>query len=149
MTNPEDTPVAADQTPETAPSAADASAPNRAGEPSEESSREAHRDAIKYRTQLREAEARIERMQRAEIERLASSRLSHADDLFNLSGNAVADYLTEAGDVDPDKVAADIAEILAERPGLRRPAPAADRSQGFGANAETKPSWDDLLRPDN
>lgn len=88
-------------------------------------------------------------MQRAEIERLASASLSHPEDLFSLSGNAVTDYLSEAGDVDPDKVAADLAEILAERPGLQRPAPAADRSQGFGANAETKPSWDDLLRPDN
>ncbi|ALI28379.1 hypothetical protein XA26_45790 [Mycolicibacterium fortuitum] len=95
------------------------------------------------REQLAAAEARITRYQRAEIERLARGSLSHADDLFTLSGNDVADYLTEAGDVDPDKVTADIEVILAERPGLQKPTPApaaVDRSQGLGAIAETRPT---------
>lgn len=135
MTDPEPT-----EQPETNP---EAEAPEG---PTEESSREAHKDATKYRTQLREAEARIERMQRAEIERLAGVSLSHPEDLFSLSGNDVADYLTESGDVDPDKVAADLDEILAERPGLRRPAPAVDRSQGAGIPSEKELSWSDLLR---
>ncbi len=134
MTNPEPTEL---------PEAETAPAPEG---PTEESSREAHKDATKYRTQLREAEARIERMQRAEIERLAGASLSHAEDLFSLSGNTVADYLTDAGDVDPAKVSADLDAILAERPGLRRPAPAADRSQGFGISSEKELSWADLLR---
>lgn len=99
------------------------------------------------RDQLAAANERIARLQRAEVERLAGASLSHAEDLFSLSGNDVADYLTEAGDVDPAKVAADIEAILSERPGLRRPAPAVDRSQSLGVPAETKTiGWDDLLR---
>lgn len=146
MTEPLETPVEADETPETAVPE-DATASNRDSEPSEESSREAHRDAAKYRGQLRDAEARIERMQRAEIERLAGESLAMPGDLFSLSGNDVADYLNDNGDVDPAKVDADLAAILTERPGLKRPAPAADRSQGLGATAETRPSdFDGLFR---
>lgn len=141
MTDPEDTPVAATtETPETAPSAADASAPNRAG--NKEAKYRVERNEA--REQLAAANDRIARLQRAEVERLAGASLSHPEDLFSLSGNDLADYLTEAGDVDPEKVTADIAEILAERPGLQKPVPppaAVDRSQGFGAAAETKPSW--------
>lgn len=81
----------------------------------------------RYRVERNEARAerdalaqRVERMQRAEVERLASDGLSHPADLFSLSGNELADYLTDAGDVDAEKVAADVAAILAERPGLKK-----------------------------
>lgn len=92
------------------------------------------------RQELSAAHERIARLQRAEVERLAGASLSHAEDLFSLSGNDVADYLTEVGDVDPAKVAADIEAILSERPGLRRPVPASDRSQGLGTIAGTQPA---------
>ena len=91
---------------------------------------------------------RVERMQRAEVERLASDKLSHPADLFSLSGNEVADYLTGDGDVDADKVAADVAALLAERPGLRKNAPAFDPSQGSGGipGKRAPSSWADLLK---
>lgn len=107
-----------------------------------------HREAANYRSQLRAAEARIERMQRAEIERLASSALSHPADLFSLSGNDLADYLTDDGEVDPDKVAADLAAIVAERPGLKKLSPAYDPTQGHGSGpqpAAAAPSWGALI----
>ncbi|WP_286214043.1 hypothetical protein [Mycolicibacterium mageritense] len=91
------------------------------------------------RQELAAANERIARMQRAEVERLASAGLSHPEDLFSLSGNDIGDYLTDDGDIDPAKVAADVEAILSERPGLRRPAPAADRSQGLGTTAATSP----------
>ncbi|MCP2626506.1 hypothetical protein NLB33_27050 [Mycolicibacterium smegmatis] len=100
------------------------------------------------REQLAAATERIARMQRAEIERLAAASLSHPDDLFTLSGNDVADYLTEDGDIDPEKVDADIATIVAERPGLMKPttpAPAVDRSQGIGVEPPAQPTWHSLL----
>jgi hypothetical protein len=85
-------------------------------------------------------------MQRAEVERLASDKLSHPADLFSLSGNEVADYLTEDGDVDTEKVAADVTAILAERPGLRKTTPGYDPSQGLGGNpGKREPSWGALL----
>lgn len=45
------------------------------------------------REELATANARVERMQRADVERLASEHLSMPSDLFSLSGNELADYL--------------------------------------------------------
>lgn len=110
----------------------------------------------RYRVERNEARAerdalaqRVERMQRIDIERLAGEHLSMPADLFSLSGNAVTDYLTEDGEVDADKVAADVAEILAERPGLRKQTRGYDPTQGFGGKPETAQgpaSWVDLLK---
>ena len=86
-------------------------------------------------------------LQRAEIERLASAGLSHPTDLFTLSGNELADYLTDAGTVDAEKVAADVAAILQERPGLKPLSPAYDRTQGMSGNpGKSAPTWDALLK---
>lgn len=100
----------------------------------------------RYRVERNEARAerdalaqRVARLQRAEVERLAADSLSHPADVFTMSGNDVADYLTEAGEVDADKVAADVAAILAERPGLRKNAPAFDPTQGTGGGIRQKP----------
>ena len=109
----------------------------------------------RYRVERNEARAerdalaqRVERMQRAEVERLAADALSHPADLFSLSGNELADYLTDDGDVDGDKVAADLVAILAVRPGLRKQTPGYDPTQGHGGKppAKAKPSWGALLK---
>jgi len=109
----------------------------------------------RYRVERNEARAerdalaeRVQRMQRAEVERLASDALSHPADLFSLSGNDVADYLTEDGDVDAAKVSADVAEILAERPGLRKLMPGYDPTQGYGGRPQPKrePTFADLIK---
>ena len=97
------------------------------------------------REELTTAQARIERMQRAEVERLAADAgLSHASDVFTLSGNGPADYLDDDGNVDSAKVAADVAAVLTERPGLRKNAPAFDPTQGTGGNKPkaSSPSWE-------
>uniref|UniRef100_A0AB39U2K5 Scaffolding protein n=8 Tax=unclassified Caudoviricetes TaxID=2788787 RepID=A0AB39U2K5_9CAUD len=104
------------------------------------------RDAA--REELSTAQARIERMQRAEVERLAADAgLAMGGDLF-INGNAVADYLTEDGDVDAEKVAADVDAVLAERPGLRKNAHAVDPSQGRGGPAPkaSEPTFADLFK---
>jgi hypothetical protein len=108
----------------------------------------------RYRVERNEARTerdalaeRVERMQRAEVERLAGDGLSHPADLFSLSGNELADYLTESGDVDVEKVSADVAAVLAERPGLRKNSPASDPTQGSGGNpGKPKLGWADLLK---
>lgn len=84
------------------------------------------------RQELAAAQARIERMQRAEVERVAGEYLAMPGDLFSLSGNELADYLDDDGNVDPEKVAADAVAVLTERPGLRKNAPAFDPTQGTG-----------------
>ena len=99
----------------------------------------ANKEAAKYRVRAREAEAqrdalaeRVERFQRSELERIASAHLASPADLLTLSGNELSDYLTESGNIDPEKVNADAAVILAERPGLRRSQPPIDPTQGHG-----------------
>jgi hypothetical protein len=150
--NPVQTPVPGSESDSDGPTAT----PERgsAGEP-QKSNKEA-----RYRVERNEARAerdalaqRVERMQRAEVERLASDKLSHPADLFSLSGNELADYLTESGDVDADKVAADVAALLAERPGLRKFTPGYDPSQGLGGKppkaAQAEPSFADLFKSTN
>lgn len=101
------------------------------------------------REELTTAQARIEAMNRREVERLAGEHLAMPGDLFSLSGNELADYLTEDGEVDPEKVAADVAVIVAERPGLRKPSPYSDPSQGRGGAAPkaSTPTFADLFKP--
>ncbi|UTT48921.1 hypothetical protein [Rhodococcus gordoniae] len=84
------------------------------------------------RQELTAAQARIERMQRAEVERVAGEHLAMPGDLFSLTGNELADYLDDDGNVDPERVAADAVAVLTERPGLRKNAPAFDPTQGTG-----------------
>jgi hypothetical protein len=111
-------------------------------------------EAAKYRTRLRETEAerdalvqRVELLQRTELERVAGAHLASPADLLTLSGNALADYLTESGDIDPDKVHFDAQVILSERPGLRPNAPAYDPTQGTGSNpGKQAPTFADLLK---
>ncbi|ORB67686.1 hypothetical protein [Mycolicibacterium tusciae] len=125
------------------------------GEPENGSGGQKGNREARYRVERNEARSerdalaqRVERMQRAEVERLAADGLSHPADVFSLSGNELADYLTEDGDVDVEKVAADVAAILAERPGLRKFTPGYDPSQGTGGRPQTKrePSWGALLK---
>lgn len=103
----------------------------------------------KYLAQRDEARALVEQFQRREVERIASEHLSMPGDLLALSGNEIADYLTEAGHVDPDKVAADVAAILAERPGLQKRSPAFDPSVGTGGRPAHRgePTFADLFKP--
>jgi hypothetical protein len=64
-----------------------------------------------------------------------------------LSGKALSDLLDDAGDVDPSKVDAVAAEVLALRPGLRPPSPVYDRSQGLGGEpAKPTATFADLLK---
>lgn len=50
--------------------------------------------------------------------------------------------------VDPARVAADVAAVLEERPGLRKNAPAFDPSQGTGGNnpKAPAPSWESMFQ---
>lgn len=71
-----------------------------------------NREAAKYRTRLRETEAErdtlrqtLATMRRAEVERIASTTLRNPAGLW-AAGTELDALLTEAGDVDPEKVQA-------------------------------------------
>jgi hypothetical protein len=99
------------------------------------------------REELATVTARIDALNRSEIARLAGNHLSVGEDLF-INGNETADYLTESGEVDAEKVAADAAVLRAERPGLGKIPRGYDPSQGTGGNGPVKqtPGWGSLLQ---
>ncbi|BBX69014.1 hypothetical protein [Mycolicibacterium psychrotolerans] len=82
----------------------------------------ADREAARYRRQLRDTEAerdrlatQVESYHRAEVERLASSRLIDARDFW--AGGATLDsLLNDAGQVDPVRVAQAVRDLAASRP---------------------------------
>lgn len=89
----------------------------------------ANREAADRRVKLKAAEeanaqlaAKVEQLQRAEVERLAAATLATGADLF-IDGADLASFLDdETGDVSPDAVSAAAAKIVEARPGLARPA---------------------------
>lgn len=105
-------------------------------------SRKASREAARYRTALRAAEAerdaltaRVETMQRAEAERMASARLSVGGDLFDVGRLELAALLDDDGNVSPDAVREAVTALVRTRPGLAAAPPRAPRpdpSQGGG-----------------
>lgn len=83
----------------------------------------ASREAAKYRTQLRKAEAerdalatRLDGMQRAEVQRLAAGPGGLADGADVWAGLELADALDESGQVDPERVKAAVSALLAGKP---------------------------------
>lgn len=128
------------QTPETAvPTPADPSAETEAAE-----APKGNREAAKYRTQLRETEAKLAEvtssaetvtgklgnLNRMFIEHLAADGLKDPADLWRYGADVDA-LLTEDGTPDPDKVNAAVQDLLTERPHLTtRPTPKPDLSSG-------------------
>lgn len=111
----------------------------------------------KYRTErntareeLAAANARIERMQRAEVERIANEHLAQGSDLLGITGNELAAYVNEStGTVDADRIREDARVLIQERPGLSRHVPAFDPTQGTGGPpkaTEAAPSWESLFK---
>lgn len=104
-----------------------------------------NREAAKYRTRLREAEAErdgiradldgarqtVERLQRALVETTAASALVDPADLWRHGGVEVSELLADDGTPDAEKVAAVVDGILTERRHLARPrSPRPDMTQG-------------------
>ncbi|WP_178360553.1 hypothetical protein [Mycolicibacterium hippocampi] len=82
----------------------------------------ADREAAKYRRQLRDTEAERDRLltqvegyHRAEVERLASSRLIDGSDVW-AGGVALDSLLNDAGQVDPARVAQAVRDLAQTRP---------------------------------
>lgn len=121
-------------------------------EPQSGNEGKASREAARYRTErndaraeLADANARIERMQRAEAERIAGNHLSDSSDLFALGGRDLADLLNDEGDVDAEAVDALAREIIKTRPGLRKYS-AVDRTIGLSGPVHSAPTWDALFK---
>ncbi|MFD7557973.1 hypothetical protein ACFV9E_25955 [Streptomyces sp. NPDC059835] len=108
------------------------SAPDKQDEGTETTN--GNREAAKYRTKLREAEAKLEATEkrvhsllRAQVESLAAKDLSVASDLFDIGGVSIDDLTDPEGNVMSDAVDAAVKALLAKRPGLRNgPSPWGD-----------------------
>lgn len=97
--------------------------------------------------QFADLQARLERAQLAEVHRLAGEVIANPEDLLKLTERELAEFLSEGGGVDAEKVTEAATELLSTRPGLRKNTPAFDPSQGRGGTPPAKPklSWGDLL----
>jgi hypothetical protein len=138
---PEPTPAPAVAEPE-APAAETAPEAPAEETPASDALAAARREAADRRVKLKAAEeanaqlaAKVEQLQRAEVERLAAATLAAGADLF-LDGAELASFLDEeTGDVSPDAVSVAAAKIVEARPGLARPA-----GSGFDGGARRRPA---------
>lgn len=118
------------------------------------------KEAKKYRQRAQAAEAerdtlraRLETMQRNEIERLAAEHLKDGTDLWR-DGAQLADLLDDDGNIDTDKIA-DVAQTLVTaHPHWRKLAPAAPPAAIVTATDKIMPgekqaTWSDLLQGRN
>lgn len=117
-----------------------------------------NREAAKYRTKLREAEAqrdtlsgRLEALQRREAERLAAAHLADGADLWRGDGVELAALLDDDGNLDPAKVAENAAATLESHPHWKRPRVPRQpkrgdlRSGAVGEDYHRPATWSDLL----
>ncbi|MFD5188959.1 hypothetical protein ACFWMU_12590 [Streptomyces sp. NPDC058357] len=113
-----------------------------------------NREAAKYRTKLREAEAKLEAAEtritallRKEIEAHASKQLAVGADLFTLGEVAVADLIDAEGNPDTETIDAAVEALLKSRPGLRsNTAPWGDVGGGRREMPERAPTMLDALK---
>jgi hypothetical protein len=145
-------PAEASQTAETAPETA---AGALATDPPVETG-EGNREAARYRTKLREAEAERDRLasavttyQRRDAEALVGSRLLSPGDLW-VAGAKLEDLLADDGTVDPAKVDAAVATVLEARPHWKPQGPRVPRDMGQGRRESSSgggASWADVIAP--
>lgn len=84
-------------------------------------------EAAKYRMRAREAETaaqhlqeRVERLQRAEVLRIAGETLTDPTDLFEVGKAELSSLLTDDGELDSEKVSSAIASLAEARPQLTK-----------------------------
>lgn len=133
-------------------------APEVESDERDESGRYLSREAASYRRRLRDTEQerdqlreRLERYERAEVERLASAAgLQVAGDVWQF-GAELEHLRTEDGSIDAETVKGLVADIVKDRPGLQA-RPVGDFGIGRGASASItrampKPGLSQLLKP--
>lgn len=116
------------------------------------------REAASYRRRLRDTEAerdqlreQLDRLQRAEVERLAAGAgMAKPEDLWTL-GTQLEHCLAEDGTVDAETVTGVVADVLKDRPGLQA-RPVGDLGIGRGGSASItrtgpKVGLSQLLKP--
>lgn len=110
-------------------------------------------EAAKYRRRLRQAEAqrdglsaRVEHLQRAEVERLVTGRLANPTDTWLLAGDDLAQFCDDDGNIDPELVDAFVVATVADRPSWEAQHVPQVRSGPRGAAKPAEPSWRDVLR---
>ena len=129
--------------------------PTEPTEPTEGEQSTANSEAAKYRRQLRAAEAErdtlkdtLEATRRSLIEGIAARdfHVGKPDAIWRLADIKVGDLLTEAGDIDNDKVGAAVNSAI-ESLGLRvdRPRLPPSPHAGTEPSGEAPPSWAGFL----
>lgn len=111
------------------------------------------RENSKLRERLRDVTARLETMQRREVERIASQHLADGADFWR-DGAEIAQVLDSDGNIDNSKVETMAKEILANHRHWRKASLAAPPASVVTANGsigdgDTRPTFTDAFRPRN
>jgi hypothetical protein len=126
------------------------------GEGSDSESDPVGNEAAKYRRRLRETEAerdkliaRVEAMQRNEIQRLAADKLADPADVWR-DGATVADILDDDGNIDHDKVSGLVGGLVETHPhwaaSVKTPTPRNGLRSGASAASQPRPvSWAEAM----
>jgi len=117
-------------------------------------------EAKKYRQRAQAAEAerdelraRLDTLQRAEVERIAADTLADPADLWT-TGTTITDYLTEEGNIDNDKITTTITELVRAKPHWQKPQPTVPNASEVRGDDEIKggdptPTFTDAFKPKN
>lgn len=146
---PDTTPTPAPAPPAT-PDGADT--PDTPDDGGDDTGSRASREAARYRTRLRTAEAerdtvteRLTGYQRREAERLAAERLTNPADLWLEA--ELADTVNDDGQVDTARLTEAIDAVLATRPQLAKPGPHYDFGGGQREHVGAERTWTEVLNP--
>jgi hypothetical protein len=86
------------------------------------------REAARYRTERNRLAERVAAFQRTEVERVAAERLEDGSDVWRHDGTELDSLLTDQGEVDPERVAEAVENVLEAHPGWAK-----GRAVDFGA----------------
>ena len=114
------------------------------------------REAAKWRTKFRDAETQIAAMtehvttlQRQLVDQAIAKRITDPSDFWTQAN--IADLLADDGTLDPDRIDAKIAEVLAAKPHWTKrasaAAPTTDVGSGFSTGKEEPKSFIDAFKP--
>lgn len=117
----------------------------------------AAREAAKYRARLRDAEEQltaaqehVRAMQRAEVERIAGTRIRSPEDFWQFAPS-IDELCDENGTLDPDTIESAIDNVLAARPHWRKPVRVTEPTSSVTSRdtIESKQSFtfEDAFRP--
>jgi hypothetical protein len=130
--------------------------PRREAERGQDDAAKGNREAAKWRRSFREEQRKTEQLQarldqhdRAEVERIAARELADPSDLWIVT--SLDELRDDGGDLDPEKVKAQVSDALSKKPHWRKPVEQPDdlgagAARGKAVLPDRRPSFGEALK---